>query len=452
MQLNIKHLALALCVAVPTAFAATSRPSFVTTEIYNYNHPYAAQASNELATKMSKMNSSAFYFYRGTNHIFFKDTATLPASSYTTSTTAYTWLGGDTHLANVGSQRDSSGKSNFSVNDFDEGYLGQYVWDVRRMATSIVLAGRENGLSDSNITTAINTFVGAYVDKMSAFKGNDDEKTFQLISSNTSGVVKTNITDADGNTRADLLSKYTSVSGSTRTFQNKSDLVTVTSGTYNMIAGAVPAYISSIAPGKQYAASFYTVKDIHQKLGSGTGSLGRMRYYILIEGPSTSTSDDVILEVKQATSSAVATVLPGQLPMSAYAGNEGNRVARTAKAQVINADVLIGSTTINSQPYYIHEKSPFQEDFDYTDLSSSSKFTTAMTPVGQALASAHALADKDYDNTVVPYGIDAEVTTAITSKSGLQAEIVAFAFSYADQVALDWASFKSAYAAGTPLY
>lgn len=75
-----------------------------------------------------------------------------------------------------------------------------------------------------------------------------------------------------------------------------------------------------------------------------------------------------------------------------------------------------------------------------------------MTYVGQALASAHALADKDYDSTVVPYGIDAEVTNAITSKSGLQAEIVSFAFGYADQVNLDWQSFKSAYSAGTPLY
>ncbi|WP_432723575.1 DUF2252 family protein [Jeongeupia wiesaeckerbachi] len=450
--MHYKHLALALSLAVPAAFAATSRPSFVTTEIYNYNHPYAAQASNELATKMSKMNGSAFYFYRGTNHLFFKDTTTLPASSYTNGNTAFTWLGGDTHLANVGAQRDSGGKSVFSVNDFDEGYLGQYVWDLRRMATSIVLVGRENGISDSSITTAINTFVGAYVDKLAAFNGNDDEKTFQLASGGTSGYVKTNIDDANGNTRADLLAKYTSVSGSTRKFQNKSDLVTVNSGTYSMIAGAMSAYIASISPAKQYAASYYTVKDIHQKLGSGTGSLGRLRYYILIEGPSTSTSDDVILEVKQEASSAVATVLPGQLPSSAYAGNEGNRVARTAKAQVLNADVLVGATTINGQPYFIREKSPFQEDFDTTQLSSSSKLNTAMTYVGQALASAHALADKDYDNTVVPYGIDAEISSAVTSKSGLQAEIAAFAFSYADQVALDWASFKSAYSAGTPLY
>ncbi|GHD67549.1 DUF2252 domain-containing protein [Jeongeupia chitinilytica] len=450
--MHYKSFVLALTLAVPAAFAATSRPSFVTTEIYNYNHPYAAQASAELATKMSKMNGSAFYFYRGTNHIFFKDTTTLPASSYTSSKTAFTWLGGDTHLANVGAQRDSSGKSVFSVNDFDEGYLGQYVWDLRRMATSVVLVGRENGISDSNITTAINTLVGAYVDKLAAFKGNDDEKTFQLVSGGTSGYVKTNIDDANGNTRADLLSKYTSVSGSTRTFQNKSDLVAVDSGTYSMIAGAVPAYIASIAAGKQYAAGYYTVKDIHQKLGSGTGSLGRLRYYILIEGPTTSTSDDVILEVKQEATSAVATVLPGQLPSSAYAGNEGNRVARTAKAQVLNADVLVGSTTINGQPYFIREKSPFQEDFDTTQLSSSSKLNTAMTYVGQALASAHALADKDYDSTVVPYGIDAEISNAITSKSGLQAEIVSFAFGYADQVALDWASFKSAYSAGTPLY
>ena len=75
------------------------------------------------------------------------------------------------------------------------------------------------------------------------------------------------------------------------------------------------------------------MKDIHQKLGSGIGSLGKLRYYVLIEGPSTSTSDDVILELKQSAPSVVATVDNGQLPAADYLNNEEHRAVRTNKAQ-----------------------------------------------------------------------------------------------------------------------
>lgn len=451
---KLSSLALTLLAAAlaTDASAATNRPSWVVSQVYNYNHPFAATDSTDLATKMSTMASSAYNFYRGTDHIFYQDMLTLPASSYATTQTGYTWIGGDTHMGNFGGQRDSSGTAVFSVDDFDEAYLGQYVWDLRRLAVSMILGGRENGISDANITTAINTMIGAYVDEMGTFKGSSAELSFQLVKSNTTGVVDDTIASADGGSRSSLLSKYTQVSGSTRTFQNLSNFVAVNSTTYNNVVAAMSSYIASIASSKQYASSYYTVKDVHQKLGSGVGSLGKLRYYILIEGPSTATSDDVILEVKQEVSSVVAEVDNGQLPASVYGNNEGGRVAKSAKAQQINADVLIGYTTINSLPFYVHEKSPYQADFDYTLLTSSSKMNTAATYLGQALASAHAISDQDYDATIVSYSIDKQVSDAVTSKSGLEAEIVTFAFDYANQVNYDWTAFVSAYNAGTPLY
>jgi uncharacterized protein (DUF2252 family) len=99
----------------------------------------------------------------------------------------------------------------------------------------------------------------------------------------------------------------------------------------------------------------------------------------------------------------------------------------------------------------VHEKSPYEEDFDYTQLTSSSKVNTAMTYFGQALASAHARADQTYNATIVPYNIPAQIS-AVANSSGLQTEISTFAFSYAQQVNLDWQAFVAAYNAGTPLY
>lgn len=454
--MTLKKLSVMLAgilLAATGAQAATQRSAWVVGQVYNYNHPFAATDSTDLATKMSTMAGDVFSFYRGTDHIFYQDMLTLPASGYATTQTGYTWLGGDTHIGNFGAWQDSSGNTVFSVDDFDEGYLGQYVWDLRRLATSMVLAGRANGLADSDITTAIKTMVSAYVSEMSNFQGSSAELSFQLKNGNTSGAVQNTISASSGDSRSSLLSKYTQVSGSTRSFQTiAGTLVAVNSTTYNAITAAMSSYISSIASSKQYKASYYTVKDIRQKLGSGVGSLGKLRYYVLIEGPSSSTSDDVILEVKQEVSSAVAEVDNGQLPAADYSGSEANRVAMTNKAQTINADVLVGYAPISGMNFYFHEKSPYAEDFDYTQLSSAGKLNTAATYLGQALASAHALSDQDYNSSIVTYSIDKQVSNAVTSSSGLQSEISTFAFNYAAQVQLDWQSFVSAYNAGTPLY
>uniref|UniRef100_UPI0035CC8F8B DUF2252 family protein n=1 Tax=uncultured Nostoc sp. TaxID=340711 RepID=UPI0035CC8F8B len=130
--------------------AATPRSTWVENEIYQYNHPFASQLPQELATKMHLMAASPFAFYRGTAHIFYRDMQILPGSGFVNSSTCAIWLEGDMHLQNLGGMRDSNDNDVFDTTDFDEGYLGPYVWDLRRMAVSILLAAEENGLSSSN--------------------------------------------------------------------------------------------------------------------------------------------------------------------------------------------------------------------------------------------------------------------------------------------------------------
>lgn len=129
--------------------AATLRSTWVENEIYQYNHPFASQLHQELATKMQKMTASPFAFYRGTDHIFYRDMQTLPSSGFVNFSTSAIWLEGDMHLQNLGGMRDSNNNNVFDTTDFDEAYLGPYVWDLRRMAVSILVATRENGLSSN---------------------------------------------------------------------------------------------------------------------------------------------------------------------------------------------------------------------------------------------------------------------------------------------------------------
>lgn len=451
MLKKIIAIAAAVCI-VNYAQAATPRYSTVVTELYNANHPYAAQASNELATKMTKMAISPFSFYRGTAHLFYKDLSTLPSSAFSNTATNKVWLQGDMHLQNFGGLRDDAGNNIFDISDFDEGYFGAYVWDIRRMAVSILLAAKENGLSSTDSQQVVRDFIDAYLDQMTVFKGANDELTYRLTTANTGEVVKDTIVAASGKSRSSFLSKYTAVISGVRKFQNLSDLVAVPATTYTAINSAMASYITSIPSSKRYANSFYSVKDIKQKLGSGVGSLGKMRYFVLVQGASSSTSDDVILEMKQQTSSAVAIAAPNLMPSSAYSSHQGYRMVRTAKAMMSNADRLYGYTSVNSTPYSLREKSPFQEDFDYTLLTNYDKFNTAVEYMGKVVARAHALSDQDYDATLITYSIDKQVVDIVTSRSSFKDETVNFALDYAAQVEYDWNSLKTAIQNGATLY
>lgn len=377
---------------------------------------------------------------------------TLPASSYTNASTNKVWLQGDMHLQNFGALRDDSANDIFDINDFDEGYFGAYVWDVRRMAVSILLAAKENGLSSTDRQQLVRDFIDTYLNKNSEFKGTSDELTYRLTTANTTEVVKDTIQALAGKSRSSFLAKYTAITNSARKFQNLTDLVVVPSATYTAINSAMSSYITSIPTTKRYSNSYYAVKDIRQKLGSGVGSLGKMRYFVLVQGATTSTSDDVILEMKQQSSSTVAIAAPNLMPTSAYNSNQAYRMVRSAKAMSSNTDRLYGYTVVNSTAYSLREKSPFQEDFDYTLLTSYGKFKTAVEYMGKVLARAHSMSDQDYDATLITYSIDKQITDVVTSRSSFKDEIVNFSVDYATQVEYDWQSLKTAQQNGATLY
>lgn len=432
--------------------AATPRSAWVENEIYQYNHQFASQLPQEVEKKMQCMAASPFAFYRGTAHIFYRDMQTLPSSGFVNSSTSAIWLEGDMHLQNLGGMRDNKGNKVFDTTDFDEGYLGPYVWDLRRMAVSIILAAKENHLSSGDAQDIIRNFLDAYLNKMSDFKGSDDELSYRLDSSNTNGVVQDLIQKAASKSRSSFLDKYTLVNGSgDRIFQTTAELQPVSSHTYSDIAAAMSVYIASIPSSKRYAQSYYTLKDIRLKLGSGTGNLGKYRYFLLIDGPSSKTDDDRILEMKQESSSAVAIARGGLLPTAVYDNHEGKRVTIATKAMLSNTDPLVGYTTVNSIPFTVHEKSPYQKDFDYKLLITKAKFMDAMDYAGKIVAKNHAISDKDYNAAIVPVSVDKEVTDVVSgNKAAFKNEIVNFAVDYATQVEYDYESFTKAYTPGEP--
>ena len=89
--------------------------------------------------RYGRMARSPFSFYRGSAAVMAADLAELPASGLETQ------LCGDAHLANFGVFRSPERRMVFDLNDFDETLPGPFEWDVKRLAASLELAGRDNG-------------------------------------------------------------------------------------------------------------------------------------------------------------------------------------------------------------------------------------------------------------------------------------------------------------------
>ena len=92
-----------------------------------------------LPIKYGRMAASAFAFLRGSAAVMAADLASTPVTGIKTM------LCGDAHLSNFGIFASPERKLIFDINDFDECYPGPWEWDLKRLAASAVIAGRENG-------------------------------------------------------------------------------------------------------------------------------------------------------------------------------------------------------------------------------------------------------------------------------------------------------------------
>ncbi len=104
----------------------------------------ASQAATRLpellALRYERMRATAFTFFRGSAALMAADLAELASEAPVVQ------LCGDAHLANFGAYASPEGNPVFDVNDFDETFPGPFDWDVKRLATSLVLAGRDHAL------------------------------------------------------------------------------------------------------------------------------------------------------------------------------------------------------------------------------------------------------------------------------------------------------------------
>ena len=109
-----------------------------------------------LPIKWARMVASPFGFFRGAVPLMAADLASLPTTGITVQ------ICGDAHVRNLGAFASPTGALVFDINDFDETMPGPWEWDVKRLATSLVLSGREAGQSDGACKEAVESFAAEY--------------------------------------------------------------------------------------------------------------------------------------------------------------------------------------------------------------------------------------------------------------------------------------------------
>jgi len=99
--------------------------------------------------KYQLMAASPLGYFRGAVPVMAADLSVLP------NTGIICQLCGDAHVRNLGAFAAPDGRLVFDINDFDETIRGPFEWDLKRMAASLVLAGRESGHKEASARQAV---------------------------------------------------------------------------------------------------------------------------------------------------------------------------------------------------------------------------------------------------------------------------------------------------------
>ncbi len=410
--------------------------------------PVALLASQEtvrvpllLPLRHARMSVSPFTFYRGSAIIMTSDLAAMPNSGLITQ------LCGDAHLSNFGMFAAPDRSLVFDINDFDETNPGPFEWDVLRLATSFVLAGRDAKLGEGTIRKAATAAASAYRAKMAEYSTMSDlEVWYDRIDVDTmrqwarsEGLNQAGKRIDKGAAKArtrdmwSAISKMTEVVDGRRQFINSPPLlirIPLVDEFAGQITRLVTEYQDTLQRDRALLLNHYHVIDLAHKV-VGVGSVGLLAFVLLLQGRDE--NDLLVLQAKE----AVPSVLEPATALSAYA-NMGERVVVGQQIMQAASDVFLGWVrTGANRDFYLRQLRDMKFSPDPAGFDDSTLVAYA-TLCGRALARAHARA-----------GDAVVISGYLGTSSKFDKAVCEFAMSYAEQVELDFAEYTAAIAAGT---
>jgi uncharacterized protein (DUF2252 family) len=374
--------------------------------------------------KYQLMAESPFGYFRGAVPVMAADLAALP------STGIVAQLCGDAHVRNLGAYAAPDGRLVFDINDFDETIRGPFEWDLKRMATSLVLAGRASGHKESTVRETVERCIERYCAQMRAFARMPGVEVarFQVHRLGQVEPVHDALLKAERATplhTLELLTEpATNKAGAIRRFKDQKPTLTRVTGRQAVaVLAALGPYREMLEPQRQHLLSHYRPVDVAFKV-VGTGSVGLRDYCIYFEG--NGPNDPLFLQIKEETASAYAPWLPDAHP----AHHNGQRVAEGQRAMQVQSDPFLGWTRIAGRDYLVRQLNDHKGSIDLEDLSGSGLEAFAQV-CGELLARGHARS-----------GDPLVLAGYLGSGDGFAEALAKFGSAYAGQTEKDWQELR----------
>ena len=377
--------------------------------------------------KMARMALSPFAFFRGDVGVMAADLATLPSTGIAVQ------ICGDAHVRNLGAYAAPDGRLVFDINDFDETIRAPWEWDLRRLATSLVLAGREANNSDRACSQAVSTCAAVYRKKMAEFCSMTclEMAKYRIHRQFFGKPANSVLQRAERATPAHSLAKLTSPRGKPRVFRERSPvLVHPSKSAARTVLAALRSYRETLSPSSQHLFDFYRPVDVAFKL-VGIGSVGTQDYVIL-HFAGDGIADPLFLQVKQAVQSAYAPYLDSP----EIALHQGERVVRGQRVSQFQSDLLLGWTSIDGTDYLVRQLNDHKASIADLDLEGEGLAEYA-TLCGEVLARGHARS-----------GDPAVIAGYLGGNDRWDKALTKFSLRYADQSTKDYELFKQAIRSG----
>jgi uncharacterized protein (DUF2252 family) len=302
--------------------------------------------------RYGRMLTSPFAFYRGAAAIMAADLASSPTTGLRVQAC------GDAHISNFGLFASPERALVFDINDFDETLPGPWEWDVKRLAASIVIAGRDNGFSDKQQRQCVLDTVAAYRVSMAEFatRGNMDvwyargqvqeglPRLREALSKKKDiQAAETLVTKARTHDSMQAFDKLTTVVNGQRKIVSDPPLIVpieelVAPGIAERVAegfhGLIKTYRRSLLGDRRHLLEDFRFAHMAQKV-VGVGSVGTRAWILLFFGRDD--DDPLFLQAKEAQ----ASVLSPFVGRSGYA-NQGQRVVEGQRLMQAASDIFLG--------------------------------------------------------------------------------------------------------------
>ncbi|HEX7189566.1 MAG TPA: DUF2252 domain-containing protein [Actinomycetes bacterium] len=305
--------------------------------------------------RVGRMAASPYAFLRGAAAIHAADFAELPSTRITPV------ICGDAHLGNFGFYASPERELVFDLNDFDEAHPGAWEWDLRRLTSSVWVAGRQNGSTEQDCERAARECVAAYrkhiaylADRPLIARSYERVDVDRLRGTATDESLLKEIERAakraKRRTSDRALPRFTEERDGARRIVEEPPVIThLPPAEHDRIAAALDDYLGTLPAHWARILGGYSVVDIAHKV-VGVGSVGLRAYVALCEG---SSPDDVVfLQLKQARRSVVAPYVHGAAPHHAH---QGQRVVEYQQALQTVSDPFLGWTTVGEHQYYVRQ-------------------------------------------------------------------------------------------------